>query len=99
MRWFRPTTLIATAGAVILPLAALAYLAMIPGKGWAGTLLQSAIVVIGVILFGLLLARLIEQMHAARVGRWLKTPEGQSWLESLTDDERTAFEERFDKFP
>ena len=99
MRWFKPQTLLATAGAVILPLLALAYLASIPGKGSAaGVLIQVAIVVLGVILFGLFLARLLEQMNAARVGRWLETPEGREWLESLPEDEREAFEERFDTF-
>ena len=54
--------------------------------------------VIGVILFGLLLARLVEQMNAARVGRWLETSEGREWLESLSEEEREAFESRFDAF-
>jgi hypothetical protein len=99
MSWFRPKTLLATAGAVILPLLALAYIASLPGKGsTAGVLLQVAIVVLGLIAFGLLLARLIEQMNAARVGRWLETPEGREWLESLPEDEREAFESRFDPF-
>ncbi len=99
MTWFRPKTLLATAGAVILPLLALAYLASVPGKGSVGAvLLQVAIVVIGVALFGLLLARLIEQMNAARVGRWLETPEGREWLESLPEEEREAFEGRFEDF-
>ena len=99
MRWFKPRTLLATSGAVILPLLALAYLASLPGKGSAaGVLLQVAIVVIGVILFGLLLARLVEQMNAARVGRWLETSEGREWLESLSEEEREAFESRFDVF-
>ncbi len=99
MRWFKSQTLLATAGAVSLPLLALAYLASTPGKGSsAGVLLQVSIVVIGVVLFGLLLARVIEQMNAGRVGRWLETPEGREWLESLSEEERQAFESRFDDF-
>jgi protein-S-isoprenylcysteine O-methyltransferase Ste14 len=99
MRWFQPKTLLATAGAVILPLLVLAYLASLPGKDSAAwVLLKVAIVVLGVVLFGLLLARLVEQMNAARVGRWLETDEGREWLESLPDDEREAFQERFDPF-
>ncbi len=99
MRWFRPKTLLATAGAVILPLLALAYLASMPGKGSAAAVvLQVAIVVIGVVLFGLLLARLMEQMNARRVGRWLESPEGREWLESLPDEEREAFLGRFEDF-
>ena len=39
MRWFKPQTLLATAGAVILPLLALAYLASLPGKGSAAGVL------------------------------------------------------------
>jgi hypothetical protein len=99
MKWIRPTTLLATAGAVILPLLALAYIASMPGKGSAGAvLLQVAIVAVGVVVFGLLLARLREQVNAARVGRWLESSEGREWLESLSDEEREAFEERFEDF-
>ena len=99
MKWLKPQTLIATAGAVILPLLALAYIASLPKKGSAGAvILQVAIVVIGLILFGFLLARVLEQMNAARVGRWLETPEGQEWLESLPEAERQDFESRFDTF-
>ncbi len=98
-RWFRPKTLLATAGAVVLPLAALAYLASIPGKGAAGSvLLQVALVIVGVVGFGLLLARLMEQVNAARVGRWLESPEGREWLDDLPEDEREAFRARFDAF-
>jgi hypothetical protein len=98
-RWFQPRTLLATAGAIILPLLALAYLASVPGEGSAGlVLLKVALVVVGVIGFGLLLARLVEQMNAARVGRWLETEEGREWLDSLPEDEREAFQERFDAF-
>jgi hypothetical protein len=98
-RWFQPKTLLATLGAVVLPLAALAYLASIPGEGSAATvLLKVAIVVIGVVGFALLLARLVEQVNAARVGRWLETDEGREWLDALPDDEREAFRERFDAF-
>ena len=99
MKWFKLKTLLATAGAVILPLLALAYLSSIPGKGSAGAiLLQVAIVVVGIIVFGLLLARLVEQVNAARVGRWLETIEGREWLESLPEEEREAFEGRFGDF-
>jgi hypothetical protein len=90
MRWFRPKTLIATAGSVILPLLALAYLASIPGKKSVfSVLIQVALVIGGVVLFGLFLARLLEQMNAARVGRW---------LESLPEDEREEFQSRFEGF-
>jgi hypothetical protein len=99
MRWFKTQTLLATSGAVILPLLALAYLASVPGWGSAaGVVLQVAIVVGGVVLFGVMLARLVEQMNAARVGRWLESSEGQEWLDSLPEDEREAFESRFDAF-
>ena len=99
MRRFKPKTLLATLGAVILPLLALAYIASLPGKGSAaGVLLQVAIVVLGLVGFGLMLARLLEQMNAARVGRWLETSEGREWLESLPEAEREAFEGRFDAF-
>jgi hypothetical protein len=99
MKWFRPTTLIATAGAVVLPIAALAYLASIPGQSSTATvMLKVAIVIAGVVLFALLLARLLEQMNAARVGRWLETPEGREWLESLPSEEREAFQSRFEEF-
>ncbi len=99
MRWFRTKTLIALAGSVILPLLALAYLASQPGKkSTVGTLLQVAIVVGGLIFFGLLLSRLIEQMNAKRVGRWLESAEGRDWLDSLPEDERVAFQERFEGY-
>ena len=94
-------SLVALIGAVVFPLAALFYLAALP-KGARGSLgvilLQVAIVAIGVIGFALLLARLIEQMNAGRVGRWLESPEGRSWLESLSENERAAFLDRFDEF-
>jgi len=99
MRWFKPKTLIATAGTVLLPLAALAYLASIPGRSsTASVMVKVAIVIAGVVLFALLLARLLEQMNAARVARWLETPEGREWLESLPSEEREAFQGRFDDF-
>jgi hypothetical protein len=99
MRWFKPKTLIATAGAVLMPLAALAYLASIPGQSSTATvLLKVAIVIAGIVLFALLLARLMEQMNAGRVARWLETPEGREWIESLPAEEREAFESRFDDF-
>lgn len=99
MRWLKPQTLLATAVAVILPLLALAYIASLPRKGSAAwAVLQVAIVAGGVIVFGMLLARLLEQMNAARVHRWLETSEGREWLESLPDDEREAFQSRFDAF-
>jgi hypothetical protein len=99
MRWYRPATLIATAGALVLPVGALIFLESVPGRGSAGAILrQVAIVAVGVVAFALLLARLIEQMNAGRVGRWLESPEGRSWLESLPEEERAAFLERFDDF-
>ena len=98
-RWFQPKTLLATAASVILPLLALAYLASMPGEGSAGlVLLKVALVIVGVVGFGLLLARLVEQVNAARVGRWLETDEGREWLGSLPEDEREAFQGRFDAF-
>ena len=99
MRLFKPRTLLATVGAVVLPLLALAYISSIVRKGTAGWIvLQVAIVVIGVVLFGLMLARLLEQMNAGRVRRWLETPEGREWIESLPESEREAFQARFDNF-
>jgi uncharacterized membrane protein len=99
IRWFQPKTLLATLGAVVLPLLALAYLASMPGQDSAfWVLLKVVIVVLGVVLFGLMLARLLEQVKAARVGRWLETEEGREWLNSLPEDERQAFRERFDAF-
>lgn len=99
VRWFQPKTLLATAGAVILPLAALVYLASDPTMAGPGAvLLKVGIVIIGVVSFGLLLARLVEQVNAARVGRWLESTEGREWLDALPDDEREAFHERFDDF-
>lgn len=97
--WFKPKTLIAMAGAVILPLAALAYLASVPGpKSALVVVLQAGIVIGGVVLFGLMLARVLEQMNAGRVARWLETPEGREWLEALPAEEREAFEGRFEDF-
>ncbi len=99
MRWFVPKTLLATLASVILPLLALAYLAGIPGKKTTTVVvIQLVLVIGGVIFFGMMLARLVEQVYAARVGRWLKSAEGQEWLESLPEDEREAFESRFDGF-
>ena len=99
MRWLKPKTLLATASAVILPLLALAYISSFSRKGSAAwVLIQVAIVVIGVVFFGLLLARLLEQMNAGRVNRWLETREGREWLETLSDEEREAFQSRFDAF-
>ena len=72
---------------------ALVYLASVPGKGSAGAiLLQVAIVAVGVVVFGLLLARLVEQMNAGE-GRALAgdRPRGGTWLESLPEEERAAF--------
>ena len=98
-RWFRPKTLLATAAAVVLPLLVLAYLASLPGEGSAAlVLLKVALVIGGVVGFGLLLGRLVEQVNSARVGRWLETDEGREWLESLPDEEREAFQERFDAY-
>jgi hypothetical protein len=99
MRWFQSKTLIATVASVSFPLLALAYMASLPGKKSAtSVLIQVTLVVGGLIFFGLMLARLIEQMNAARVGRWLNTNEGREWLQSLPDEEREAFESRFDAF-
>jgi hypothetical protein len=99
MRWFQPKTLLATSAAVILPLLALAYIASLPGKGSAAAvILQVAIVAVGVVLFGLLLARLMEQINARRVSRWLESEEGREWLEALPENEREAFLSSFDAF-
>jgi len=99
IRWFQPKTILATLGVVILPLLALAYLAAIPGiNSPVWVLVKVGIVILGVVGFGLLLARVVEQMNAARVGRWLETEEGRAWLDELPDDERQAFQERFDAF-
>ncbi len=96
---FRKKTLIATIGAVVLPLLALVYLSSIPGKKSAAiVVLQGAIVIGGVILFGILLARLIEQLNARRVARWIESDEGQEWLAALPEAEREAFLERFESF-
>jgi hypothetical protein len=98
-RWTRPKTLIATVGTLALAFLALGYLASIPEKGSAGAvLLQVAVVAAGVVGFGLFLARLVEQMNAARVGRWLETDEGREWLASLPEAEREAFRGRFDDY-
>jgi hypothetical protein len=97
MRWFRPKTLLATAASVIFPLLALAYIASLPGKkSTAAFLIQVALVIGGLIFFMLMLAKVIEQMNAGRVGRWLETTEGREWLESLSEDEREAFLSRFE---
>ncbi len=98
MSWFRPKTLIATVGSVALPLAALAYLASLPGRGSAAAiLLQVAIVLVGLGLFAMLLARLVEQVNAGRVGRWLESPEGRDWLGSLPEEERDRFLANFER--
>ena len=97
MRWFQTKTLIATAGAIVLPLLALAYLASIPGpKSALLVILQVAIVVGGLFLFITFVGRLIEQMNTARVGRWLETDEGRAWLDGLSEEERTQFLSRLD---
>jgi len=98
-RWFRARTLVALAGSVALPLVALAYLAARPGKGSAGiVLLQVAIVAAGLVLTGLFLSRLIEQMKAARVARWLESAEGRDWLEALSDEERERFFDNWERW-
>ncbi len=90
--WFRRNTLIAALGSILFPLAALAYLASLPGKGSLGAILvQVALVIGGVLLSILFLSRLIEQMNAGRVGRWIESPEGQEWLDGLPEEERAAF--------
>ncbi len=99
MAWVKKKTLIATAAAVVLPLGALVYLASVPGRRSPGViLLQVAVVVAGLVGFALMLARLLEQIKAARVGRWLKTPEGRTWLDTLPAEERERFEGRLDDF-
>ncbi len=90
--WFRRNTLIAALGSILIPLVGLAYIASLPGKGTLGAvLIQVALVIGGVLLSILFLSRLIEQMNAGRVGRWVESPEGQEWLAGLPEDERAAF--------
>ena len=97
MGWFRTKTVIAAAGAIVLPLLALAYLASLPTKGSVGAiLLQVAVVLVGLALAVMFSKRLIDQMNTARVGRWLQSPEGREWLESLPEEERAEFSGRFE---
>ena len=92
-------TLIALVGAVAIPLAMLAYLANLPGGGrgsLGAILLQVAVVLLSVFLFALFLARLVEQVSARRVRRWLASDEGAAWLRDLPDEERLSFLARLD---
>jgi hypothetical protein len=99
MRLFRAKTLLATSASVILPLLALAYIASLPDrKSTAAILIQIALVVGGLIFFGLMLSKLLEQMNAGRVARWLETIEGREWLDSLPEEEREAFVSRIEGF-
>ena len=99
MRLLRNKTLTALIGAVAFPLAALVYLAGLPRGGrnsLAAILLQVALVIGSVVLFGIFLARLVEQMNARRVRGWLASDEGQEWLDGLTEGERAEFLARLD---
>jgi len=92
-------TLVALVGAVVIPMAALFYLARLPGGGRGSLLailLQVALVLVSVVLFGIFLTRLVEQMNARRVRSWLDTTEGQEWLAAMPDDERAEFWDRLD---
>ena len=92
-------TLIALVGAVVGPLGALLYLANTPGGGRGSGLavaLQVGLVVSSVILFAVFLAKLVEQMNAGRVRRWLATDEGRDWLADLSEEERAEFLDRLD---
>lgn len=98
MRSFRFRTLVATAGAFVLPLLALAYLSGLPGEPSVGVIvLKVGLMIGGIVLFGLFLARLVEQMNAARVARWLESPEGKEWVDELPDEEREAFFENYNR--
>lgn len=91
------TTWIALIGAVVIPLGALVYLANLPGGGRGSLLailLQVALVIGSVVLFAIFLAKVVEQMNAGRVRRWLGTDEGQKWLNALPTDERAEFLDR-----
>ena len=95
----RRNTLIATLGAIVLPLAGLAYLASLPGKGSVGLVLIQVVLVIGGALLAIFfLSRLIEQIKAARVGRWIESDEGREWLEGLPEDERAAFFANWERY-
>ncbi len=97
--WVRRNTLVATIGAIAFPLAGLAYLASLPAKGSVGlVLIQVVLVVGGAILSIFFLSRLIEQIKAARVGRWIESDEGREWLEGLPDDERAAFHANWERY-
>lgn len=94
-RWFRRSTVLATVGVVVVPLLMLAYLAAVPNRrGVLPVLLQAGVVVLGVVGFAILLARLAGQMNAGRVARWLETDEGKAWLADLDDAERAEFLDR-----
>ena len=91
--------LIALIGAVVIPFAALFYLAGLPARGrgsLVAILLQVLIVVASVVLFAVFLAKVVEQVNARRVRNWLKSAEGQDWLNALPDVERIEFLDRLD---
>ncbi len=74
-------TWIALIGAVAFPLAALLYLAGLPGggrKSLLAILLQVTLVGASVVLFGIFLAKMVEQLNARRVRSWLNRPRGAS---------------------
>ena len=99
MDFLRNKPLIALVGAVALPMAALLYLASLPGGGrgsLALVLLQVGLVIGSVVLFAIFLAKVLEQVNAGRVRRWLASDEGRAWLDSLPDDERADFLARLD---
>ena len=92
-------TWIALIGAVAFPLAALLYLAGLPGGGrnsLLAILLQVTLVGASVVLFGIFLAKIVAQVNARRVRSWLESAEGREWLAELPDGERADFLARLD---
>lgn len=86
--------LVALAGAIAFPGAALLYLAALPDRQRALPLViavQVALVIGSVVLFGVFLARVVEQVNARRVRRWLGSSEGREWLAGLPEGERAEF--------
>ena len=99
MKFLVNKPLIALVGAVAFPMAALLYLANTPGGGRGSGLavaLQVSIVVLSVVLFAVFLARVVGQVNAGRVRRWLASDEGKDWLDALPEGERSEFLARLD---
>ena len=89
--------LIALVGAVAFPVAALLALATLPDRQRARPVViavQVALVIGSVVLFGLFLAKVVEQVNARRVRSWVASSEGQEWLAELPEDERAEFLDR-----